>query len=134
MQSLGLLVAVFCLLTLHAATSLKIVGHAIAGSETLEREKFEVSSKADPNDGAQGDIRKLTEKQSVVMFQVKPVQDDYNGNDGDMKALPLSSESGTMTEEAERGDPISDTSKAAQKALGAAVAEFLPSAMSDSHR
>ncbi|KAL1478332.1 hypothetical protein MTO96_035095 [Rhipicephalus appendiculatus] len=103
MTSRGVLLAVFCVAALHAVSSLRIVGHAIGGSETLEREKFDISSKAD-ND-SEGD---------------------------DFKAVPTPAEK-AFEAEAERSDPVSDASKAMQKALGNAVAEFLPGARSDSH-
>nr|XP_037287134.1 uncharacterized protein LOC119180099 isoform X2 [Rhipicephalus microplus] len=113
MVSTGLLVGVFCISALHAVSSLKIVGHAIRGSETMEKEKFEISPKADPHNGVQGGKTTETEKQSVVMFEVKPID-----------AAPQNSSDA----EAERSDPVDDASKAMQKALGNAVAEFLPAA------
>ncbi|XP_050030122.2 uncharacterized protein [Dermacentor andersoni] len=134
MTSMCLVAVVFSFSALHAVSSLRIVGHAIGGSEMLEREKFDISSKADPKDGAQGDLRKLTEKQAVVMFQVKPVNDDESeGMGADMKEMPMATEKGDGGEGG-RSDPVSDTSKAVQQALGNAVAEFLPAAMSDTHR
>ncbi|KAL3217200.1 hypothetical protein MRX96_006102 [Rhipicephalus microplus] len=128
MVSTGLLVGVFCISALHAVSSLKIVGHAIRGSETMEKEKFEISPKADPHNGVQGGKTTETEKQSVVMFEVKPIDDGEGYNmDKDFKKVPTAPQNSSDAE-AERSDPVDDASKAMQKALGNAVAEFLPAA------
>ncbi|XP_077528294.1 uncharacterized protein LOC144139943 [Haemaphysalis longicornis] len=119
------------------ASTLRIVGHALGGSEVLEREKFDVSSKADPKDGAQGETTKLTEKQSIVMFQVIPVQDgDYENRKvpDAKKAQPLNlrrnnGAADNPSDKEARSDAVDDASKAVQKAIGSAVAEFLPTAM-----
>ncbi|KAM7294308.1 uncharacterized protein ISCGN_023815 [Ixodes scapularis] len=98
----------FCV---QQVVSLKIVGHAIGGSEVFEREKFNISSKSDPKQGVTGDVSKTTDKQLAILFQIKPIKEE-EGSEGP----------GGAGDE----DARSDTVEALKKALGGAVAEFIP--------
>ncbi|XP_029840232.2 uncharacterized protein LOC115323860 isoform X3 [Ixodes scapularis] len=97
-QIAGAILVAFCV---QQVDSLKIVGHAIGGSEVFEREKFNISSKSDPKQGVTGDVSKTTDKQLAILFQIKPIR-------------------------AGDEDARSDTVEALKKALGGAVAEFIP--------